>query len=514
MSTTSTIPTAAIECQEAGPAELFADRYELTEALGRGSAGSVYRARDVRTGSECAVKLLHRTDCDAVDYARFVREAVLASELFHPHIVEVREFGHDAQGTPYLVMELLSGPTLYEVLRQRGRLPVDYALELLRQIGSAIHTAHIAGIVHRDIKPHNVVLHRVGSGERATEIAKVVDFGIAKSVGAATVESASNLILGTWEYIAPEATWGIRDAVDARADQFSLAVVAYRMLSGRLPFQSQSGDPIEVLRKVRNLQPPPLDQLVPGLPACVVSAVQRALSKRREERFETTQDFVRGLCGLLPKKGAVRASSEALPKSRHSPSRLDEGISQPGSSPVPTPIAVEASEAYAQLSIQPPQPPVKAPELAPVLLSRRARVATFGLYLLSLLVLGEPSKAATIIGASAEPARGSAPTTAVAPLRSLELEALFPALPLVPVIPTRAMPEPAPAPKPASAAVSVIAVPVKPPAPAPVKPSSSRPAVSRPALPVAPRDLSALPVLRGPDPEPPKILRIEILPDD
>jgi len=312
---------------------VLAGRYRIEAVLGRGAVGAVYRTLDLQTQTECATKVLHASlgaDDDA--HARFENEGRVIAQLFHPNIVEMLEFGRDSDGTPFLVMELLPGSTLLDLIRGGGRLPLSRVIDIARQIGSALHAAHSVGIVHRDIKPQNIVLHREKTTAGGKDVVKVVDFGLSRMLSARGQHTAPGIIVGTIEYMSPEATSGKREEIDARTDQWALAVVVYRLLAGRLPFQSN--DAVRLMLQIRRDQPPPLSSLVPGLPAFVSTAVERALRKDKFERFESVQDFVRALQGL--------------------PLRSEAGDSRGESSSralaVPQTVSVEPSAPYAEYS--------------------------------------------------------------------------------------------------------------------------------------------------------------------
>lgn len=278
--------------------QILAERYQLEQVLGKGSMGAVYRATDRKLRQSCAVKVLHRlVDSQDELYGRFVTEAAAITQLFHPHIVQVREFGQE-RGAPFLVMEFLRGRDLHSLLQERTRLSLIQTLDILRQVGSALHCAHTQSIVHRDIKPKNIFLARQTNAYGDDfEVVKVVDFGLSKFLGRkGRNETNQGTILGTPEYLSPEATLGVPSAVDYRTDQWALGVMAYRMLSGRLPFDSD--DMVTLLIEIRDRQPAPLSRLVPDLPPHIDAAIRRALAKKKEDRFATVQDFVRALDDL------------------------------------------------------------------------------------------------------------------------------------------------------------------------------------------------------------------------
>lgn len=273
----------------------LARTYVVERLLGKGGMGAVYAARHLRTGGACAVKVLDREAAAEEEiYRRFQNEARIVSALRHPHIVQVTDFDQDDDGTPFLVMELLEGEDLQHRLRQRGRLPLTAVLELAQQVGSALHAAHKNGVVHRDVKPQNVFLCRHQLTEQTIETAKVVDFGISK-IRSAGFKTQDRTVLGTPFYMSPEAAQARNADLDGRADQWGLAVILYRALAGRLPFDNP--DPIAVLYQVVNRPHTPLGQAVPELPPPVAQAIDCAMSKRREDRFPSMADFLRALGG-------------------------------------------------------------------------------------------------------------------------------------------------------------------------------------------------------------------------
>ncbi len=321
---------------------LLADRYKLDEVLGKGSMGAVYRAMDEKLRQPCAIKLLHHLVNEQDEqYGRFATEAAAITQLFHPNIVQVREFSKDRSGGPFLVMEFLRGRDLYSLLQDRPRLSLLQTLDILRQVGSALHCAHSQGIVHRDIKPKNVFLSRQTNAYGDDfEVVKVVDFGLSKFIGRkARNETGLGTILGTLEYLSPEATLGVPSAVDYRADQWALGVMAYRMLSGRLPFDHD--DPVQLLVSVRERPPIPLKRLVPELPEHIDAAIRRALAKKKEDRFATVQDFVRALDGLPSAHCAMQPAAPSLGV----PTLMLPHVAMPGTVlSVPEPVIFEASK--------------------------------------------------------------------------------------------------------------------------------------------------------------------------
>ncbi|HRI51982.1 MAG TPA: serine/threonine-protein kinase, partial [Pseudomonadota bacterium] len=285
--------------------------YQVERLLGGGGMGAVYAARHVRTGGLFAVKILHReTAADTDIYKRFQDEARTVSALRHPHIVQVTDFDRDDDGTPFIVMELLEGEDLYQRLCRVGRLPIEQVIDIGRQVGSALHAAHDKGVIHRDIKPQNIFLVRHEVADMVTEVAKVVDFGISKIRRTGQQMTRDMTILGTPQFMSPEAALGQNSQLDGRADQWSLAVIMYLALTGRLPFDGENL--VGVLYMVVHEQPVRLKQLAPEVPDTLVVAIERAMAKKKEDRYPRMVDFVRAMTGLgVTSAGSVRLSSVA-----------------------------------------------------------------------------------------------------------------------------------------------------------------------------------------------------------
>ena len=304
--------------QSSAIGRVLAGRYRVEGVLGRGAMGSVYRAVDEENGRVCAIKLMHQfATLDERAYLRFIHEAQIVAQLFHPNIVEVWGFDRDEDGTPILAMELLEGQDLHNLLSEKSRLPLPRVLEIVRAVGTALHAAHSAGVLHRDIKPKNIFLSiQKNSRGEEVEVVKVVDFGLSKVLGMHHAnETAPGTILGTAEYVAPESTLGMPELIDFRADQWALGVVAYRLISGRLPFEAP--DVIALLLAIRQGQPKPLRELIKNLPERIpehiLAAVERAMAKNKEHRFATIQDFLRALDGLPAVGDLLTKSSDGVP---------------------------------------------------------------------------------------------------------------------------------------------------------------------------------------------------------
>ncbi len=254
---------------------LLDGRYRVGPRIARGGMATVYEATDLRLDRLCALKVMHAGLGDDDDFAgRFVREARSAARLSHPHVVSVFDQGDD-DGTLFLAMEYVPGHTLRDVIRSRAPLPPRQALALLDPVLSALGSAHQAGMIHRDVKPENVLL---SDDDR---IVKVADFGLARAVSAETQHTATGgVLIGTVSYLSPELV--VAGRADARSDVYAAGVVLYEMLTGRKPHEGDS--PIQVAYKHVHEDVPPPSQRASGIPPYVDALVARATARERDLR--------------------------------------------------------------------------------------------------------------------------------------------------------------------------------------------------------------------------------------
>ncbi|MGQ9628093.1 MAG: protein kinase domain-containing protein [Anaerolineae bacterium] len=266
--------------------EIIGNRYRVLRELGKGGMAWVYLAEDLQEGGFVAVKVLYpHFSEDAAYIQRFNREAKLASLLSDPHIVRVLDYGA-SRDVHYLVMEYIEGRTLKDILQERGPLPYRDALEIAHQVAQALEHANRYGIVHRDIKPQNLMLTAEG-------MVKVLDFGIAR---AETLPSLTRSgFVGSPYYISPEQALG--EKVDIRSDIYSLGIVLYEMLSGDLPFDAKT--PWSIVNKHITAEPPCLHLINSELPSDVEWLMNKALSKRPEERFQTPRGMMQAIEAIL-----------------------------------------------------------------------------------------------------------------------------------------------------------------------------------------------------------------------
>jgi tetratricopeptide (TPR) repeat protein len=265
------------------------DRYHVERELGRGGMGAVFRARDLRYGRAVAVKVLHPELATSLGAQRFLTEIQVAASLTHPLVVTVFDSG-EADGLLYYVMPYVDGESLRDQLKREGPLPVEEALRVARDVAEALKFAHARGVVHRDVKPENILL--------AHGHASVADFGVARAVSTAADErlTATGLILGSPPYLSPEQADPSLE-VDGRADLYSLGCVLHEMLTGEPPFGSR-GAQATLFRHLTE-PPPRLRSLRPEVPSAVEAAVLRALAKDPTERFATAEEMAAALGGRV-----------------------------------------------------------------------------------------------------------------------------------------------------------------------------------------------------------------------
>jgi serine/threonine-protein kinase len=278
---------------------IFDQRYVIKRKLGSGGMADVYLAEDQELGRRVALKLLddrHASDEQFVE--RFRREAQSAAGLNHPNIVSIFDRGR-AEGTYYIAMEYLDGRTLKELLVRNGPTPIPIAIDYARQILSALAFAHRNGIVHRDIKPHNIV---VGGDGRL----KVTDFGIARSGASQMTEVGS--IVGTAQYLSPEQARGA--PVDPRSDLYSLGIVLYEMLTGKVPFTGET--PVEIAMKHLSEVPKPPSELRPEVPHDLDAVVMRALAKDPGQRYGSAEEMDADLARVARGVAVSRETEDAM----------------------------------------------------------------------------------------------------------------------------------------------------------------------------------------------------------
>ncbi|WP_437275534.1 serine/threonine-protein kinase [Sorangium sp. So ce375] len=270
---------------------ILEDRYVIQGFIGAGGMSRVYLAADSRTKEQVAIKILNRSfAADRAQRERFLRELEVAAALGHPSIVRVLDAGERKDGSPFIVLELLTGESLGVLLRREVAVSEAVALPLIRQAASALAAAHAAGIIHRDVKPDNLFLVRSQGGPR---VLKMMDFGFAKvKTGPAT---AAGLVLGTVPYMAPEQA--LADPIDGRTDVYALGVTMFRMLAGQLPFSSP--DDVVVVAQHACTPAPRLSTIRPGIDRRLEALVATALRKAPGNRYDSMQSLLEDLERIL-----------------------------------------------------------------------------------------------------------------------------------------------------------------------------------------------------------------------
>jgi eukaryotic-like serine/threonine-protein kinase len=276
---------------------LIGERFRLEEKVGSGGMSSVYRAFDPTLERLVAIKMMHRDiSSDPDQLERFRREARAVAQLNHPHVVTVIDAGED-DGAPYIVFEYVEGETLKERIRRLGRLPIDEAVAYAIEIGRALECAHDHKLVHRDVKPQNVLIDRDGR-------AKVTDFGIARSMEAQGL-TATGRVLGTTDYVSPEQALG--HDVTEQSDIYSLGIVLYEMLTGEAPFKADTQ--VAVAMKHVREPLPDVQRRRPEISATLAAVVERATAKETQNRYGTVREMVHDLEEVLAIEAARTGQS-------------------------------------------------------------------------------------------------------------------------------------------------------------------------------------------------------------
>jgi serine/threonine-protein kinase len=317
---------------------VFDGRYRILRRLGSGGMANVYLAEDTELGRRVAIKILNdRYANDELFVERFRREAKSAAGLSHPNIVSIYDRG-EAEGTYYIAMEVIEGRSLKELIREAGRLRPAQAIAYTRQILSAVRFAHRNGVIHRDLKPHNIL---IGAEERL----KVTDFGIARAGASQMTEAGS--IMGTAQYLSPEQARGA--PVTAASDVYSVGIVLYEMLTGDVPFRGDT--PVEIAMKHLNEPPHPPSAVAPGIPADLDRIVLRALAKDPAERYASAEEIDSDLARI----------EAGLPIARETTDAATAILSRPAvSSTAATQIRPPETT-----PVQPPRPPRRPPPYDP-----------------------------------------------------------------------------------------------------------------------------------------------------
>jgi len=280
---------------------LFAGRYEILATLGKGGMGVVYRANDRKLDDIVALKVLRpeMLKDDPTHIERFKQEIKLARKITHRNVLRTHDFG-EAEGTPYISMEFLEGVTLKDLIKSKGALPVGVGLRIAKQICAGLEAAHRQGVIHRDIKPQNMLI-LPESGE-----VKIMDFGIARvsELKGQSGLTSDGTVMGTPDYMPPEQAQG--NPADFRSDIYSLGVVLFEVFTGRLPF---SGDTVMALVMNHIQKPPPRPRsLNPGLPEDLETIILRCLEKAPAKRYAQVADIQKDLAAVSSRLDAATAA--------------------------------------------------------------------------------------------------------------------------------------------------------------------------------------------------------------
>jgi serine/threonine-protein kinase len=347
-------------------------KYQIMEHLGSGGMADVYKVKHIAFSEIFAIKVVKPSYAEDESFNhRFKSEAILSRRLRHPHAISVEDFDVTEDGRPFIVMELVEGKSLRELVKNSGAIAMERALELTRQVASALSAAHALGIIHRDVKPDNILITTDAKGQ---ESVKVLDFGIARvREGAITggfdhTATRSGMLMGTPAYMSPEQALGkVGDQIDGRSDVYSLGIVLYEMLTGALPFRSET--PMGYLIEHINTSPVPPRTFAPqrSISSSVSRLVMKALEKDRENRFATMKEMEQALASpddwiaslppetiaQMPKLGETRDDATLL----ITPDSAAETIPTPIPTPIPSPKEEfrPAPETSARVESQPRQ---------------------------------------------------------------------------------------------------------------------------------------------------------------
>ncbi len=322
-------------------------RYRLVELLGQGGMATIYRARDAQLDRDVAVKLLRPEFGRDPDFlARFRDEARSAASLSHPSIVAVFDFGEEAAG-PYIVMELIDGQDLAAILRENGPLPPRQAARVAAEVAKALHAAHVHGIVHRDVKPSNILVGRDGR-------VKVADFGIARALSESQL-TVPGMTMGSVHYFSPEQARG--EASTAASDIYALGIVLYESLTGQRPFSGDGAAAVALARLTST--PPRPGALRAGVPAPLDQIVQRAMALEPANRFASAASMASALEGWLAEPGSGAAGASAAGAAVVGTATVASAAARPNAVPYPSDAYARAVPPAAPVSTRgtPPPPP-------------------------------------------------------------------------------------------------------------------------------------------------------------
>jgi eukaryotic-like serine/threonine-protein kinase len=284
-------------------------RYLVRQPLAAGGTATIFLAEDLHTGGQVAMKALHPPDRRTAEpIHRLEREGRIAGSLHHPNLCRVTDRGALPDGSPFLVMDILSGETLSDYIKREARLPITEAVDIVHQVLAGLDAAHERGIVHRDVKPENTFL--IPLGPRST-LVKLLDFGHAVFQDTSGFEGElthTGTVVGTPRYMAPEQVRGLRD-FDVRTDIYAVGVILYESITGKLPFDGE--DSRAVMEDIAFRRPQPARQLRPDLSPALADVIERAMARERRERYATASDLQRALWSALRDAGPAERNQSA-----------------------------------------------------------------------------------------------------------------------------------------------------------------------------------------------------------
>ncbi|MCS6899190.1 MAG: serine/threonine-protein kinase [Myxococcales bacterium] len=320
--------------------EIAGGKYRILQKIGSGGMGTVYKAMQPNIDRMVAIKILHPKLVNRKDLvSRFSREAKALGHLSHPNTVKVFDDGVLEDNSLFIVMEYLEGRNLNQIVRTGGPMPVERALPILMQVCGALNEAHQRGIVHRDLKPENIFLSTQGG---IKDFPKVLDFGLAKVTEqemrpGSIILTQEGMVFGTPEFMSPEQAQG--KILDARSDIYSLAVILYEVLTGKLPFDAKT--PMEYIQHHVMTPPIPLHERVPtaGFPPALSEVLNRALAKNPDDRYQTAAEFAQALEPFAQGKNPISAPLPYPVPSSSAPVVIPSSNPSSALTPAPSPAA-------------------------------------------------------------------------------------------------------------------------------------------------------------------------------